>query len=110
MTKPSTEAYADAPVNFDADFCLINTGDSMINSRIFDGDTVYIKQQDTVENGEIATFIFNGDVRIGRFQKGEDYVSFTPANPQYKSIVLFGKDMSKAQIIGKAVAFTSIIK
>ena len=26
----------------------------MINARIWDGDIVYIKQQDTVENGEIA--------------------------------------------------------
>ena len=108
--KPSTEAYADAPCEVDADFCLINTGDSMINARIFDGDTVYIKQQDIVENGELAAFIFNGEARIGRFQKGEDYVSFTPANPQYRSIILFGKDINKAQIVGKAVAFTSIIK
>lgn len=104
-----TEEYVNTPVSIDADFALINTGDGMINARIFDGDTVYVKQQDTVENGEIAVFIFNGEARIGLFRKGENYVSFTPANPQYKSIVLFGEDMSKAQILGKAVAFTSII-
>lgn len=105
-----TGEYLNTPENIDADFCFINTGDSMINARIFDGDTVYIKQQDTVENGEIAVFIFNGEARIGRFQKGENHVSFTPANPQYKPIVLLDEDMSKAKIVEKVVAFTSIIK
>ena len=102
--------FVDMPTFIDADFCLVNTGDSMINARIFDGDTVYIKQQDTVENGEIAAFLFNGEVRLGRFWKGDNHIALVPANPNYESNVFLGEEMSKVRIIGKAVAITGMIK
>ena len=35
----------------DADFCLVAKGSSMIGARIYDGDLVFIKKQDTVDNG-----------------------------------------------------------
>ena len=38
----SEQAVA-VPAAIDADFCFINTGDSMINARIFDGDIVFIR-------------------------------------------------------------------
>ena len=42
------------PEHINADFALRCKGDSMINARILDNDIVYIRKQDTVENGEIA--------------------------------------------------------
>lgn len=41
----------EAPAHIEADFAVICKDDSMINARIFDGDIVYIRQQDTVEDG-----------------------------------------------------------
>ena len=35
----------------DADFCLTASGDSMINARIFDGDILFIRKQEIVDNG-----------------------------------------------------------
>ena len=94
----------------DADFCFINTGDSMINARIFDGDIVYIHQQDTAENGDIITFRYHGEARIGIFSSGPNYIAFTPANPQYRSLVFSSEEMESVEIIGKAVAFLSSIQ
>ena len=45
----------------EADFCLRACGDSMIGARIFDGDIVFVKAQDAVENGEIAVVIADGE-------------------------------------------------
>ena len=53
LAQENIEGYLPYDDN-DADFCLRIHGDSMINARINDGDIVFIKQQSTVENGEIA--------------------------------------------------------
>ena len=97
------------PIAPDADFCFINTGDSMINARIFDGDLVYVKQQSTVENGDIAVFSLDGETRIGRFYRGSNYISFKPDNSLYDTIFLRDEEIDRVQIYGKAVAFLSSI-
>ena len=48
------EAYVPADDELRADFCLRASGDSMINARIFDGDILFVRSQDIVEDGEIA--------------------------------------------------------
>lgn len=45
-------------------FCLRINGDSMINARINDGDIVFINQQSTVENGEIAAVLVNDSATL----------------------------------------------
>ena len=42
--------YAEINPDVHADFCLRAKGDSMIGARIFDGDIVFIRQQDIVDN------------------------------------------------------------
>lgn len=42
-------------------FLIKAKGDSMINARIHDGDVVFIRKQDIVENGEIAAVVINHD-------------------------------------------------
>lgn len=48
------KSYVQLGTEVKADFCLTAKGDSMINARIHDGDIVFIRKQDMVENGEIA--------------------------------------------------------
>ena len=105
----STHGVA-APAGIEADFCFINTGDSMINARIFDGDIVYIHQQSTAQDGDIIIFRYHGEVRIGIFSSGSDFISFTPANPQYKTLIFNTEEMPQVEIIGKAVAFLGTIQ
>lgn len=104
------EDYVDIPSHIHADFALTCKGDSMINARIFDGDVVYIRSQDTVDNGEIAAVLIDNDATLKRVKLYGDHISLEPENPQYRPIVLWGEEMNTVRILGKAVAFTSLVR
>lgn len=110
LAEEHIEDIIDLPGHIRADFALTCKGDSMINARIFDGDIVYVRQQDTVENGEIAAVLIDGEATLKRVRLFEDHISLEPENPQYRPIVLWGEEMNTARILGKAVAFTSTIR
>ena len=104
------EGYVDTPADIHADFTLRCKGDSMINARIFDGDLVYIRQQDEVNNGEIAAVLIDGEATLKRVRLHMDRLILEPANPLYDPIVFRGEEMNEVRILGKAVAFTSIVQ
>ena len=110
LAEEHIEEYIDIPKHIHADFALTCKGDSMINARIFDGDTVYIRQQDTVENGEIAAVLIDGEATLKRIQLYEDHISLEPENPQYRPLVYWNEEMNTVRILGKAVAFTSAVR
>lgn len=109
LAQEHIDGYTAIPEDIHADFALICKGDSMINARIFDGDTVYIRQQETVENGEIAAVLIDGEATLKRVRCYNDRMVLEPENPMYRPIVLWGEDMNTARILGKAVAFTALI-
>lgn len=109
LAQEHIDGYTSIPEDIHADFALVCRGDSMVGARIFDGDTVYIRQQDTVENGEIAAVLIDGEATLKRVRYYEDCVYFEPENPTYRPIVLRGEAMNTARILGKAVAFTGTI-
>lgn len=104
------EEYIDIPKHIHAEFALTCKGDSMINARIFDGDIVYIRQQDTVESGEIAAVLIDGEATLKRVKIYDDHISLEPENPQYRPLVYWNEEMNTIRILGKAVAFTSAIR
>ena len=104
------DGEVDIPSNIHADFALRCKGDSMINARIFDGDIVYIRKQDTVENGEIAAVLIDNEATLKRFKLYDDHISLEPENPMYKPLVFWNEEMNEVRIIGKAVAFTSSVR
>jgi repressor LexA len=110
LAEEHIDEYISIPKHIAADFALTCKGDSMINARIFDGDIVYIRQQDTVENGEIAAILIDGEATLKRVRLYEDHISLEPENPQYRPLVYWGEDMNTIRILGKAVAFTSVIR
>lgn len=93
-----------------ADFALRCKGDSMINARIFDGDVVYIRQQPQVENGQIAAVLVGDEATLKRVTVYPDKIVLEPANPMYDPLVFRGDEMNQVEILGKAVAFTSMIE
>ena len=103
------ESYVSADGRLDADFCLKAHGDSMIGARILDGDMVFIRQQDSVDNGEIAAVIINDEATLKRvyFYPEEGKLILTPENPRYAPLVYVGEELDSIKIIGKAVAFQS---
>lgn len=104
------EAYVDVPRNIKADYALTCKGDSMINARIFPGDIVYIRQQDQVENGEIAAVLIDNEATLKRVRLFDDHIVLEPENPQYRPLSYWGEEMNSLRILGKAVAFTSSIR
>ena len=105
------ESYASADENLDADFCLRAHGDSMTGARIFDGDIVFIRSQNAVDNGEIAAVIINDEATLKRvyYYPEQEKLILSPENPRYAPLVYVGGELETIKIIGKAVAFQSTI-
>lgn len=110
LAEENREGAVDVPDHVHADFALRCKGDSMINARIFDGDVVYIRQQETVEHGEIAAVLVGDEATLKRVYAYDDCLSLEAENPLYKPMVFRGEEMNRVRILGKAVAFTSLIR
>lgn len=110
LAEQNIEGEVSVPENIHADFALRCQGDSMINARIYDGDIVYIRQQETVDDGEIAAVLIDDDATLKRVHLYDDHIVLEPENPQYRPIVYWGIDMNAVRILGKAVAFTSVVR
>lgn len=111
MSEENFDGYDDVPEDISCDFTLICEGDSMIGARICDGDTVYIKQQPTVENGQIAAVLIDGTEKLlKRVYITEDSIILQAENPAYPPRSFFKEDMNRVSIIGRAVGFYSYIK
>ncbi len=105
------ESFASADSETDADFCLRAHGHSMTGARIYDGDIVFIRAQNQVENGEIAAVIINDEATLKRvyYYPDEQKLVLSPENPRYAPLVYVKDELSQIKIIGKAVAFQSAI-
>lgn len=106
------ESYVEAGTNIKADFCLQCKGDSMTGARIFDGDIVFIRKQDIVENGQIAAVIIDDAATLKRVfyypEKGK--LVLQAENPQYEPLVYVGDELNDIHILGKAIAFQSDVR
>lgn len=103
------ESYVTVGTDIGADFCLRAKGDSMINARIMDGDIVFIRKQDCVQNGEIAAVLIENEVTLKRvyYYRNENMIVLSPENPAYKPFTYVGEELNQIRILGKAVAFQS---
>lgn len=106
------EGYVQAGADIDADFCLRAHGDSMINARINDGDIVFIRKQDMVDNGDIAAVIIGDEATLKRFYyyREQDLLVLKPENPAFKEQVYSGEQLNQVRVLGRAVAFQSEVK
>ena len=95
----------------DADFCLKAQGDSMTGARIYNGDIVFIRSQDSVDNGQIAAVIIGDEATLKRvyYYPEEGKLVLSPENPRYAPLVYVGEELNRIKILGRAVAFQSKI-
>jgi repressor LexA len=84
----------------------------MKDARICNGDTVFIKKTDVVNNGEIAAVIINDEATLKRvyYYPESNKLMLLPENSNYEPIVYVGEELEKIHIIGRAVAFKSDIR
>ena len=106
------DAYILASEDIDADFCLRAKGESMIGARILDGDLVFIRSQSQVDNGEIAAVLIGDEATLKRvrYDKEAETLSLYPENPKYKTMHFSGEELEEIKILGKAIAFQSVIQ
>ena len=104
--------YIDVVEGIKADFCLQAKGDSMINARIYDGDIVFIKKQELVHNGEIAVVLIEDEATLKRvyFYPEKQTLILKPENSNYEDMIFTNEELEKITILGKAVAFQSLIR
>lgn len=109
FTNEDRESYVLAGTDINADFCLTCRGDSMIGARIHDGDIVFIRRQNMVENGEIAAVIVEDSATLKRvyYYPEQGKLILQAENPKYAPFVYLGEELNEIQILGKAIAFQS---
>lgn len=111
LAEENVEELVACPEDIHADFCLRCKGDSMIGCRIMDGDIVYIRQQDDVDDGQIAAVLIEDEATLKRIYKiGHDRIELRPENPVYPVMTYTGSELDRIRILGLAVAFTSPVK
>ena len=98
--------YVKASANIGADFCLTAKGDSMINARIFDGDVLFVRKQESVDDGEIAVVLIDDEATVKRvyFNREDGILTLMPENPTYKPMRYMGSQLDRIRILGKVVS------
>lgn len=91
----------------EADFILRAKGDSMVEAHIFDGDLVFLKKTNDVDNGQIAAVLIDDEATLKRVNKYEDTVVLQPCNKNYKPIIVQDKDDKQVLILGEMVGVYS---
>ena len=98
--------YVRGSVSLQADFCLKARGDSMINARIFDGDLLFVRKQESVDDGEIAVVLIDDEATVKRvyFNREDGILTLMPENPTYKPLRFSGSQLDRIRILGKVVS------
>lgn len=109
LAEQNIDDYIEISIDMKADFALKIQGDSMIDASIYDGDIVFIRQQPTVENGEIAAVMIidpdTSDARatLKRVYKTADGLTLVAENKAYPPIIVNKDTCDDAKVLGKAV-------
>lgn len=106
------ESYISIGTDIHVDFCLIAKGDSMINAKIYDGDIVFVRKQNFVNNGEIAVVIIDEETTLKRFYYYQDknMIILKAENSKYDDLIYIGEELSKIRVLGKAIFLQTDIK
>lgn len=100
------EGYTYTTLNGGAEyFALKVKGDSMNAARIYDGDTLIVRRQEVVENGQIAVVIVNDDeATVKRFYQTGTTVTLMPqsTNPIHQPQIYDAK-ATNIRVLGLVV-------
>lgn len=102
LSEENVEGFLTVPSDMGSGrmFVLRVQGDSMIEAGIIEGDQAILKQQATVENGQIVCAMINGEATLKRFYKKDGVVTLKPENEKYAPIVVSSGEF---RILGRLV-------
>lgn len=87
-------------VPMSANFGVRISGDSM-QPRFIDGQIVWVHQQQTINDGEIGIFLYNGDAYCKKFSQRNGTVTLISLNHAYSPIAV--ETNSEFRVFGKVV-------
>lgn len=88
-------------INGDDYFYLVAKGDSMTGARICDGDLLLIRQQPSVEDGEIAAVLIDDEIFLKKVYKQHGTIILQSENPAYPPMVVEHNKYKNVKVIGK---------
>ena len=78
-----------------------------IRDRIHDGDVVYVRRQDDVDDGQIAAVMIDGEATLKRVYHIANGLQLLSENSKYPPMIFTLPERDDIRILGLAVAFTS---
>lgn len=110
--EQNIEAYVPASSGIKADFCVIASGDSMVKAGIEDGDLVFIRIQDIVDDGQIAAVCIGDEATLKRwyYTPEENKLILVSENPAYKPMMFVGDELDEIRCLGLAVNILKTVK
>lgn len=109
LADDQIESYID-PEDVNADFALHAKGDSMVGDGIRDGDIVYVRQQNDVNQGDIAVVMIDDEATLKHVFKMQGEVQLYSSNAKYPPISVREGDGKNVAILGKAVGYYHTIE
>jgi len=107
--EPKKEIFVDKKYPLSGDFSIIAPDDSMLKARIKKGDIVFIDSNQKATDGDIALILFNGSFLLRHAYYSAGYWTFSSAEVYDAPILSFDLEKDGITIMGKAVAFQSIL-
>lgn len=110
LAEQNVDKYISVPEDIRCDFVLRCEGDSMIGAHIMPGASVYIREQQDVENGDIAAVIVDDErATLKKVYKTDSAITLLAENPAYPPIIITGERLNHVRILGSVVAWTNYL-
>ncbi|MEG1524012.1 MAG: S24 family peptidase [Clostridia bacterium] len=103
LDKCNILCYDELPPNVHCDFTLLFYDDSMEKIGVHEGDIVFIRAQEDVDNHEIAAVLIDNKLSIRRIYKNDTQLVLMAENTSYAPTVVTTR--SNVRIVGKAVSY-----
>ncbi len=87
-------------------FLLRVRGDSMYPD-FREGDLIVVHRQTSVDSGDVAVVLFNGDsatLKRVEYESGKDWMKLIPRNPDYQEKIIKGIELNECRILGKVIS------
>lgn len=99
--------YPDGYIPVEADqadglFALTVRGESMLGAGILPGDTVVVRRQTAIRNGDIVVALVGGDATVKRYRQIGGSIELHPENDAFAPIVLSAEG-EPVEILGKVI-------
>lgn len=91
------------PYDVDDTIAIKVKGDSMY-PKIEDGDIIIVRKQTSVDSGDIAVLLLDGDEGlVKKVEYGNDWIELHSINPEYKTKRFEGREVLRLQVVGLVI-------